>query len=160
MWQKLKLYHGTDFASASSIFEFGVELSHSRTEDLDFGPGFYLTTNQKQAENWSGFVSRRRQTKPGLVTFELDRNDFHDLKSLVFTLEDCDPGYWAFVRHCRTETTVDHRCGNDLRYDMVIGPVAESWGKSPRTKPGCDQFSFHTEKAVKLLNTRRIKGVL
>lgn len=159
-WQRLRLYHGTDAGSADAIAQHGVDLSRSRKTGLDFGPGFYLTTNLAQAKNWAGSVSKFRKKAPACVGFELDRTDFHKLKFLLFTLEDCDPGYWAFVSHCRFDAMIDHRCGNGEFYDIVVGPVAKTWRQGRRTTwPGHDQYSFHTNDAVSLLNTRWIGGV-
>lgn len=44
-------YHGTDAISAMNV-ALGVDLSKSDAK-LDFGPGFYLTSNLKQAEKWA-----------------------------------------------------------------------------------------------------------
>lgn len=44
-------YHGTDAISARDI-ALKVDLSKSEAK-LDFGPGFYLTSNLKQAEKWA-----------------------------------------------------------------------------------------------------------
>lgn len=159
-WGRLKLYHGTDADSLGSICRNGIDLSFSRKIDTDFGPGFYLTTSLIQAQKWAGIISKSRKKAPACVGFELDRADFHRLKILLFTLEDCDPGYWAFVLHCRFDAIVDHQCGNGGFYDIVIGPVAKSWRQGRLTTwPGHDQYSFHTTEAVELLSTRCIGGV-
>jgi hypothetical protein len=155
MWQKLKLYHGTDALSATSIRRDGIDLSRAGTFRKDFGPGFYLTTNESQAKIWASVVTKDTSRVPSVIEFILDRNDFHDLKILIFTLEKCDPGYWEFVKHCRFEKPVNHRCMNETFYDMVVGPVARMPRDSnPYTEPGFDQFCAHTVKAVDLLNKR------
>ena len=48
----MKLYHGSN-----------VEVKYPKIKEklraLDFGAGFYLTTNRKQAERWAKTVTKR-----------------------------------------------------------------------------------------------------
>ena len=56
------LYHGSNLAiEAPRLIE--------QTRGLDFGAGFYLTTNESQAERFSEIVVRRR--KNGIATLSV-----------------------------------------------------------------------------------------
>lgn len=141
-WQRLKLYHGTDAASATAIRTYGIKLSEARAH-TDFGPGFYMTSIGYQAKTWAMGAS------PDLVEIDVSRYDFHPFKVLHFTI--ADDSYWEFVKHCRMEDSPHHRCGNESRYDIVIGPVTRDW-RDRLIHQGYDQFSFHTDVAVDWLN--------
>ena len=39
----LVVYHGTNEASADAVLR-GIDLAECRTIDVDFGPGFYVTS--------------------------------------------------------------------------------------------------------------------
>ena len=62
------LYHGTSKKSANNIKKHGVDLSYSR-KNLDFGAGFYLTSNKGQAKNWA---YRNGNNNAVVIIFEAD----------------------------------------------------------------------------------------
>ena len=62
------LYHGTSKKSANNIKKHGVDLSYSR-KNLDFGVGFYLTTNKGQAKDWA---YRNGNNNAVVIIFEAD----------------------------------------------------------------------------------------
>lgn len=62
------LYHGTSKKSANNIKKHGVDLSYSR-KNLDFGAGFYLTSNKGQAKNWA---YRNGHNNAVVIIFEAD----------------------------------------------------------------------------------------
>lgn len=168
-WQtfaaQLTLWHGTLQSYASDIQATGVDLARSRNS-LDFGRGFYTTTNQNQAEQWARRLhlnlapADRRTDRPALIRFELGRAEVATLDSLAFVRSDAANGeFWAFVHHCRGSTTSPRthlhpgRHAPDDWYDLVSGPVALVWPPKGTTAiPDFDQFSFHTSAALAILN--------
>ena len=125
---------------------------------LDFGKGFYVTTNKNQAENWAKRKSVILGKEKAIVNFyEMDEN-FCELKCKNFG-EDLSE--WIdFVCHCRDGGT-DYE-----KYDVIIGKVANDkvfrvvdmyhdglWDKERAIKeirayPNYDQIAFITQKAV------------
>jgi hypothetical protein len=125
---------------------------------LDFGKGFYVTTNKNQAENWAKRKSVILGKEKAIVNFyEMDEN-FGELKCKNFG-EDLSE--WIdFVCHCRDGGT-DYE-----KYDVIIGKVANDkvfrvvdmyhdglWDKERAIKeirayPNYDQIAFITQKAV------------
>jgi hypothetical protein len=85
---------------------------------LDFGPGFYLTSDRDQAERWAQLKTRRlRRGEPTVSTFAFDAPQAATrLSALAFdgpTLEWLD-----FVAVNR------RRVPSGGHYDLVSGPVA------------------------------------
>lgn len=160
------LWHGTLQSYASDIQTNGVDLARSRYS-LDFGRGFYTTTNRNQAEQWARRLhlnlppADRTVNRPTLLRFSLSRDEVAALESLAFVRSDAAHGeFWAFVHHCRGSTTIPRthlhpgRPAPDDWYDLVAGPVALVWPPRGTTAiPEFDQFSFHTPAAVAILNT-------
>ena len=125
---------------------------------LDFGKGFYVTTNKNQAENWAKRKGVILGKEKAIVNFyEMDEN-FGELKCKNFG-EDLSE--WIdFVCHCRDGGT-DYE-----KYDVIIGKVANDkvfrvvdmyhdglWDKERAIKeirayPNYDQIAFITQKAV------------
>lgn len=85
---------------------------------LDFGPGFYTTSNEKQAENFAAKVAKRMDQNSGVLNiYDFDDSSMGDLKTLRF---DSANGEWLdFVSANRNGQSI-----ND-KYDLVIGPVAD-----------------------------------
>lgn len=84
---------------------------------LDFGNGFYTTTNQEQAESFSKKVAFRRGGMPILNIYEFDDLAINDLMIKRFLSPDEE--WLDFVSL--------HRNGIDdgEKYDLIIGPVAD-----------------------------------
>lgn len=47
-----KFYHGTNNKSADSILNNGIDINKGRN-DADFGLGFYMTEDFRQAQSWA-----------------------------------------------------------------------------------------------------------
>lgn len=76
---KMKLYHGSDV-----IVDKPKIIAANRP--LDFGGGFYLTTNKEQAQKWASRVAMRNGSDIGYVScfeFELEKAE-KDLVILRF----------------------------------------------------------------------------
>lgn len=150
----------------------------------DFGQGFYLTDIEKQAEKMAIRVARIYGEKPIVNIYEIDDDfkDFKDLKDLKiknFGIQTTEE--WArFVMNNRSRVFTDIKnvlCNKDNKYDIVIGPVAddnmallfrqyeneiidfETLVKGMIYKETSSQYSFHTEKSVKLLRKVMSKDV-
>ena len=162
----MRLYHG------SNIVIDSINLAMCRPYK-DFGKGFYLTDIKEQAENMAVRVSKIYGGSPVVNTFEI-RDDFRkieDIKVKDFGLETTEE--WAkFVMNNRNRTFTNVKgilCNKDNKYDIVIGPVAddnmallfrqyeneiidfETLLKGMIYKKTSSQYSFHTEKSIKLL---------
>jgi hypothetical protein len=107
----ITLYHG------SNIVVERPDLTHSRIT-LDFGAGFYSTTNREQAVNFAQKVMVRKEPKTQWVTvYEFDlRTAASVLNSMRFSAPD--KAWLDFVFQNRRGIY------NGLPYDLVIGPVA------------------------------------
>ena len=150
----MQLYHGS-----IEVIEHPKILEQQRL--LDFGKGFYTTTNKEQAERWAAIKQKRlvKTTKAFVTVFELDelllKNDTLRLK--IF--KQADEEWLDFVIYNRsTDAAAD--------YDIVIGPVANDtlyqtfslYEAGILTKPETiarlkvhplfDQVSFHSHKAL------------
>ena len=75
------LYHGSNM-----IVENPKLIEQNRF--LDFGYGFYTTTNVGQAENFAGKVVVRRGGKPIVNVYEYDENAYTNLKIKRFSAPD------------------------------------------------------------------------
>lgn len=104
---KKKLYHGTRKIFKNSIIN-GINLDAGRL-NLDFGHGFYMTSDLGQAIKWAN-----RLDDPCVLEFILDTAELN-------TKEFCVPDIeWArFV--------VSNRLGMPVKqYDVVSGPMADT----------------------------------
>lgn len=130
---------------------------------LDFGFGFYTTTNKEQAIAFAKKVSDRKGGTPVLNIYEFD--DSLEYKNLnVKHFETPNEEWLDFVS--------DHRNGiyNGKQYDLIIGAIAnddvyrtlqvyasgllskEQALEALKIKKLFDQFVFATEKSISLLN--------
>lgn len=83
---------------------------------LDFGPGFYTTTNREQAVRFARSVVARRGGAPMLNVYEFDEGAF---SSCLFCKFDSPSETWLdFVAANRTGKYAG------VRYDLIMGPVA------------------------------------
>lgn len=152
----MKLYHGSNVVVQNPL----IIKSDRR---LDFGTGFYLTSDFAQAERWAELTKMRRNSgKPTVSIFELNENALKSLKVLRF--QKADKEWLEYVTANRKNSSIQ----ND-DYDVVIGPVAND-----KTMPVIslyfsgiydidetikrlipqkltDQFTFRTEKSLTAL---------
>ncbi len=162
----MRLYHG------SNIVIDSINLAMCRPYK-DFGQGFYLTDLEEQAEKMAARVSKIYGGFPVVNIYEID-DDFRELPDLrikdfgAHTTEE-----WAkFIMNNRNRTFTDEKsllCNRDNKYDIVIGPVADdnmallfrqyeneiidfsTLLKGMIYRKTSSQYSFHTEKSIKLL---------
>jgi hypothetical protein len=150
------LYHGSNVA----VTKPNLDLSR---KPLDFGSGFYTTTNKEQAIGFSKKVSVRKEPKGQVVSiYELD---LETAGSSIRILEFSEPDktWLDFVHQNR------HGIYNGVVYDLVIGPVAnddvfatlivyengilneEQTLTALKVKQLYTQFVFKTERALAFL---------
>jgi hypothetical protein len=147
--QNQTLYHGTSRENADSILERGVLLEECRP-GRDFGLGFYTTTSFNQARNWAT-LKWGDEDEPTVVAFEVPRNSLGGLESLSFVRagQDADD-FWQFIEYCRAGGKLH---GREKCYDLVIGPVSRAGFRESHSD--YDQVSFHSDRAITILNVSR-----
>lgn len=103
------LYHGSNM-----IVERPKLIQQNRF--LDFGYGFYTTTNYNQAESFAKKVVVRRGGKPIVNLYQFDEDLFVGLSVKKFSLPNEE---WL-------DFVTEHRNGtyDKEQYDIIIGPVA------------------------------------
>ncbi|MBO7639830.1 MAG: DUF3990 domain-containing protein [Treponema sp.] len=147
----MTVYHG----STEIVKDPDVQHSY---RPLDFGKGFYVTTNREQAENWAKRKGIILGVKKTFINIYEMNESFEDINCKDFG-EDLSE--WIdFVCHCRDGGT-DYE-----KYDLIFGKVANDkvfrvvdmyhsglWDKERAIKeikayPNYDQISFVTQKAI------------
>ena len=91
----------------------------NRFATLDFGTGFYTTTNEEQAREFAvkTYFRRKRAGTPTVNVYEIDADE---ARKKLEILEFCAPdeGWLRFVVHNRREGR-----SPSCTADMIIGPV-------------------------------------
>lgn len=111
----MKLYHG------SSMEIVQPDLSRSKPFK-DFGQGFYLSSDYKQAEALAKLKAEQLQTcTPFVTTFEWDERtlDLPTLRVKVFEDYCKEWAEFVFVNRNRNQIHPTHS------FDIVIGPIAD-----------------------------------
>ena len=160
----ITLYHGSNVEVRKPQI-----LTPNRT--LDFGSGFYTTTNLVQATDFARRVTNNRGSGTATVSvFEIDENSAFD---------QCDTLKFSGVDDAWLEFVADHRmdlyCGPE--YDLVFGPVANDdvyetlqlfvngaisrlyAMERLKVKELFNQLVFKTEKALAFLRFVRVEVV-
>lgn len=157
----MTFYHGSNLA-----VQFPYQLKIQRA--LDFGKGFYTTSDFEQAKKWAERTARiRGEGKATVSCYEFPDDAFDTLSVLRF--EKADAAWLDYVTKNRkgADTTGD--------YDLVIGPVAndqtfptillyldgyidaESAIRQLLPQKLKDQYTFKTEKALSQLKFIEVK---
>lgn len=151
----MKLYHGS-----TVIIEHPEIMKGDRF--LDFGYGFYTTTNLEQAIRWSRIKKQRTKSEKAIVNvYKVDDLILDSLSVLNF--KEPDRKWLEFI--------LNNRRGQVMHpYDLVKGAVADDTLYQTLTlyEAGAlsveetvarlkvhhlfDQLSFHTENALKELH--------
>jgi hypothetical protein len=135
------LYHGSDVRVAAPKL-----LKNQRT--LDFGKGFYMTSDLDQATKWAKRTAARlRRTEAFVSVYRADDEELSQLRVLRFHNPDV---YWLrFVVANRTGRTLDED------WDVVAGPVADD-----QTATAIDLFldgNYDEEETIRRLLPQRLK---
>ncbi len=154
----MELYHGSDV-----IVEKPILLPQQRT--LDFGFGFYTTTNKAQAEVFAQKVAERRESKIGFVSvFKIHPMDILKRELSVLEFSSPDSAWLDFVFENRNGTYAGKV------YDIIFGAVAndtiyrtfvayeagiitkEETIQRLKVKKLYNQMTFTTERALSCLS--------
>lgn len=105
------LYHGSNLV---------VEKPRliGQTRGLDFGAGFYLTTNEAQAVRFSEIVVNRRKGGVATVSVYEFNMEVADSTLAVYRFESADAKWLRFVTDNRLKSY------EGVVYDVVVGAVA------------------------------------
>lgn len=137
----MKLYHGSNV-----IVDNPKIIKSDRA--LDFGTGFYLTTDFEQAKKWSILTAERRKTGKALISvFEISEEDMNNLSILKF--ESANREWLEFVSKNRKNQETNKNA------DIVIGPVAND-----NTMPVITLYlrgDYNADEAIKRLLTQKLK---
>ena len=119
-----------------------MDLNHA-TRDMDFGRGFYTTTDRGQAQKW---IDMRYSGSGDIVEFNIPKNELDALNGKIFS--SGNSGWANFVTQSRN--------GMANSYDYVSGPMLMNpkpylkYGKEAVAKG--QQTAFNTKVGVDLLN--------
>ena len=108
----MKVYHG------STVCVSKPELLTS-SRRLDFGSGFYVTSDLHQAQRWTQIKMRRLQTNSAIVSV-------YDAKE-VFSAIDLIIKYFVTTSEEWLDFVMAYRMGSNNKnsgYDVIRGPVA------------------------------------
>lgn len=106
----MTLYHGSNI-------EIKVPKIIQSKRLLDFGTGFYLTSDYEQAAKWAVRTTNRRETgTPTISVFNIADSELENLDILVF--EAANKEWLRYISQNRSNNLVRDS------YDIVIGPVA------------------------------------
>jgi len=153
----MKLFHG-----GTIIVNQPAILKTQRL--LDFGKGFYTTTNQNQAERWAVIKKKRlsKKTKSIVTIYQVSENLFSNKSYKIKEFSEPNEEWLDFV-FANRKTDEPHN------YDIVIGPVAndtlyatlslyeanlltkEETIKRLKVHKLYDQISFHNNAVIKEL---------
>lgn len=142
------LYHGTSRSVANAIREDGILLSKSRAS-LDFGAGFYTTTNLAQAERWA---ARMFKESGEVLHFRVPISELSKFRARNFS--SADSAWESFVRWNRGMK-------GRHEFDIVNGPMLGNpipFARGARAEAWGQQTSFHTQSVIDLLNGSLVKG--
>lgn len=115
---------------------------------LDFGKGFYLTSDFEQAGKWAVRTTKRREVgKATISVFEFAEENLEKIQVLSF--ERANEEWLRYISKNRTDRTVHDP------YDIVIGPVAND--QAIRTINNYLKGYFTEEIAIQLLLTQKLK---
>jgi len=152
----MKLFHGSIF-----VVEKPTILHEQRL--LDFGKGFYTTTNQNQAERWAKIKKARTNnanTKAIVSIYDISKELFAQQKYKIKEFSKADSEWLDFVFANRKGAIIHD-------FDVTMGPVANDtlyatltlYEAGILTKDETinrlkvhklfDQISFHTENILK-----------
>ncbi len=115
---------------------------------LDFGAGFYVTTNKQQAERWANTTTKRKLNgSPTISLYTVDESQFQSLSLLTFLEPNVE--WLKFISLNRKGLQQTNT------YDIIIGPVANDF-----TMPTINLYlkgSYDEQEALKRLMPQKLK---
>ncbi|MGJ9381639.1 DUF3990 domain-containing protein [Salipaludibacillus sp. CF4.18] len=166
----ISVYHGTNLFAAKTIANHGVWLSVQRRL-TDFGPGFYVTLNRKQAQKWALVKSREPQAYKSLIdrlNISFDEYIKHpDTRKAAYLVYDIDltqlkklngkcfplPNHYTWLSHKKEWEQFVKNCinGQSYQFDYVYGPVGKAHKDIPFAldfSNSKDQLSLASEASI------------
>lgn len=116
--------------------------------ELDFGKGFYTTSDMEQAARWAERTAKRRGESNAFVTvYEVNEDELKNIRLLSFDLPNVE--WLNFV--------VKNRKGEYIAgdWDIISGPVADD-----QTAQVIDLYlegAYDEEEAIRRFLTQRLK---
>ena len=116
--------------------------------ELDFGKGFYTTSDMEQAARWAWRTAKRRGESNAFVTvYEVNEDELKNIRLLSFDLPNVE--WLNFV--------VKNRKGEYIAgdWDIISGPVADD-----QTAQVIDLYlegAYDEEEAIRRFLTQRLK---
>ena len=135
------LYHGSSIEVKKPIL-----LKNQR--ELDFGKGFYTTSDMEQAARWAWRTAKRRGESNAFVTvYEVNEDELKNIRLLSFDSPNVE--WLNFV--------VKNRKGEYIAgdWDIISGPVADD-----QTAQVIDLYlegAYDEEEAIRRFLTQRLK---
>ena len=135
------LYHGSDV-------EVKEPMLLKVQRELDFGKGFYTTSDLEQAAKWAKRTAKRRGVDKAFVTvYEVDNIDINNIRLLNFDSPNKD---WLdfVVKNRKGEYIADN-------WDVISGPVADD-----QTAQVIDLYLdglYDEEEAIRRFLTQKLK---
>ena len=115
---------------------------------LDFGTGFYLTSDYEQAKKWAlRTTARREEGVPTISVFNIEQYEIDNLTSLIF--DAANKEWLRYISINRTDKSFEDS------YDLVVGPVAND--QAIRTVNNYIKGYFNEEIAIQLLLPQKLK---
>ena len=115
---------------------------------LDFGAGFYLTSDYEQAKKWAIRTTNRRENgSPTISVFSIEESKLEELELLRFDAANRE--WLEYVSFNRTNRFAKGS------YDVVIGPVAND--QAIRTINNYLKGYFKADIAIQLLLPQNLK---
>jgi len=135
------LYHGSNVEVKEPIL-----LKVQR--ELDFGKGFYTTSDMEQAARWAWRTAKRRGESNAFVTvYEVNEDELKNIRLLSFDSPNVE---WL-------DFVVKNRKGEYIaeNWDVISGPVADD-----QTAQVIDLYlegAYDEEEAIRRFLTQRLK---
>ncbi len=139
--RQLTLYHATHVERAKGIETSGIDLARGSPRS-DFGRGFYLATDAKQAAAWA---EKRFGGEGTVLQFSMDLDKLQSLR----TFSAGDEALETLVEFHRRGVGPSPAHG----FDAVLGPMLKNPRSFMKQGPAWtgSQLSVHTETGVKAL---------
>lgn len=116
---------------------------------LDFGAGFYLTSDFEQARKWALRTAANRESgSPMVSVYVMEENKLNDLNTLTFNKANKE--WLRYIAANRTGKNLDKN-----NYDVIIGPVAND--QAIRTVNNYLKGYFSEDIAIQLLLPQKLK---
>ncbi|MCL2844995.1 MAG: DUF3990 domain-containing protein [Chitinivibrionia bacterium] len=135
----MKLYHGSN-----QVVENPKLLAP--THPMDFGGGFYTTTNYEQAEAFARRVVKLRGYTPIVNIYEFNEANVFENKTLKF-----DEPNVEWLHFVVANRKMVHKNEN---YELIIGPVADD--DVYETIAGLENEIYDEEEALKRLKIKKL----